>query len=65
MEYQVTIKDLIRETNAKLIQGDENLVIQNLCRDTRKLNPGEIYLGFKGENFNRKYFLWRSTRKRS
>ncbi|MCI9040075.1 MAG: hypothetical protein HFJ29_09600 [Clostridia bacterium] len=57
MEYKVTIKDLIRESKGKLIQGDENLVFENLCIDTRELKEGQIYLGFQGEKFNRKYLI--------
>lgn len=52
MEYKVTIKDLIRESRGKLIQGNENLVFENLCKDTRELQQGQIYLGFQGERFN-------------
>ena len=52
MEHKVYIKDLIKICNAKLIQGDENLVFEDLCKDTRTLKKGEIYLGIKGENFN-------------
>ena len=53
MEYKITIKDLIKNSNAKLIQGDEDLEFKNLCKDTRQLEPGQIYLGFQGERFNR------------
>ena len=52
MEKRVTIKDLIRVSNGKLIQGNENLPFENLCRDTRIIQPGQIYLGIQGENFN-------------
>lgn len=52
MEYKVTIKDLIRESRGKLIQGNENLVFENLCKDTRELQQDQIYLGFQGERFN-------------
>lgn len=57
MEYKMTIKDLIRECNGKLIQGDEKLIFENLCKDTRILQLGQIYLGFQGEKFNRKYSI--------
>ena len=57
MEYKMTIKNLIEHANAKLIQGNENLVFENLCKDTRQLQQGQIYLGFQGEKFNRKYFV--------
>lgn len=57
MEYKVTIKDLINQANGKLIQGNENLVFENLCKDTRELQQGQIYLGFQGEKFNRKHLI--------
>ncbi len=49
---KITIKDIIEKCNGKLIQGDENLIFDKLCKDTRVLNKGEIYLGIQGENFN-------------
>lgn len=48
----ITIKDIIEKCKGKLIQGDENLIFDKLCKDTRVLNKGEIYLGIQGENFN-------------
>lgn len=52
MEKKITIKDFIKECDGKLIQGDENLPFENLCKDTRELKPGEIYIGIQGEQFN-------------
>ncbi len=52
MENRVTIKDFIREASGKLIQGNEDLEFENLCKDTRQLQPGQIYLGIQGEKFN-------------
>lgn len=52
MNKQVIIKDIIERCNGKLIQGNENLPFENLCKDTRILNKGEIYLGIQGEKFN-------------
>lgn len=52
MENRVTIKDFIREASGKLIQGNEDLAFENLCKDTRELQPGQIYLGIQGEKFN-------------
>lgn len=49
MEYKVKIKDLIENSNGKLIQGNQSLIFENLCKDTRELQPGQIYLGFQGE----------------
>lgn len=52
MEHKITIKDFMKVNNAKLIQGNEELPFENICKDTRKLEPGQIYLGIQGENFN-------------
>ena len=52
MENKITIKDFIKECNGKLIQGNGNLPFENLCKDTRELKPGEIYIGIQGEKFN-------------
>ena len=52
MEKKVTIKDFIRECDGKFIQGNEELPFEDLCKDTRELQPGQIYLGIQGENFN-------------
>ena len=57
MEYKITIKDLIENSSGKLIQGNKNLIFENLCKDTRILQPGQIYLGFQGERFNRKHTI--------
>lgn len=57
MEYKITIKNLIEKSNGKLIQGNENLIFENLCKDTRELQQDQIYLGFQGEKFNRKHSI--------
>ena len=48
----ILVKDIIRECNGKLICGDLNTICEEYCRDSRIVKPGDIYLGFKGENFN-------------
>lgn len=52
MEKTITIDDFIRETHGILIQGDRNLAFENLCKDTREIKKGEIYIGIKGEKFD-------------
>lgn len=52
MSKQIIIKDIIEKCNGKMIQGNESLVFENLCKDTRELKNGEIYIGIQGENFN-------------
>lgn len=46
------VKDIIEKCNGKLLQGDINLVIDNLCNDSRKVKEGDIYLGIRGEVFD-------------
>ena len=52
MNKNITIKNILEITGGKLLQGNENLVFENLCKDTRVLQQGQIYLGIQGENFN-------------
>ena len=46
------IKELLEETKGKLIKGDLEAQIENFCRDTRIIKPGDTYIGIKGENFD-------------
>lgn len=56
----LTVKDIIRETNGELIIGDENFICKNFSRDTRKLKKGDIYIGIRGETFDGSKF-WRQA----
>jgi len=48
--YNVSIEDLINLTNAKLIQGDKNLNIENLNIDTRTIKKGQIFVAIEKGN---------------
>ncbi len=50
--YNLTVKDIIEQCNAKLIIGNPETECINFCKDTRILNRGDVYIGLKGENFN-------------
>lgn len=50
--YKLTIKDIIDICRGNLIFGNEEIECNAFCIDTRKINPGEIYVGIKGENFD-------------
>ena len=56
-KIELTVKDIINQANGKLICGNENTVCGNFSKDTRQINKGEVYLGIKGERFNRKCVL--------
>ena len=45
----IYIKDIIKLCDGKLLSGDENIVINNIKIDSRKINDGDIYVGIRGE----------------
>ena len=49
---QIIAEDVIDICNGELICGDLNEVFEDFCQDTRKIKPGDIYVGIKGENHN-------------
>ena len=46
---EIYIKDIIKLCDGKLLSGDENIVINNIKIDSRKINDGDIYVGVRGE----------------
>ena len=52
MSTQITVKDIINITKGKLVYGDENQVCENFARNTKEINRGDIYVGFKGEKYD-------------
>ncbi len=49
---EITVKDILKVCNAKLLSGDINTTINSFSKDTRTILPGDIYIGIKGENFD-------------
>ena len=49
---KIYVKDIINKFNGTLLLGDENLALENLSKDTRTINKGDIYIGIKGEVFD-------------
>ncbi len=52
MENKIYLKDLITKCAGTLLVGDEKCILDNFSKDTRTLQPGDIYVGIKGEVFN-------------
>ncbi|MBE5805712.1 MAG: UDP-N-acetylmuramoyl-tripeptide--D-alanyl-D-alanine ligase [Clostridiales bacterium] len=48
----ITIKDIIKICNAKLIYGNEEFECTDFSKDTRTIKDGDVYIGIKGENFD-------------
>ena len=49
---KMKLKDIIKASNAQLLFGDKNIEIEAFSKDTRTINPGDTYVGIKGENFD-------------
>ena len=43
----IKVKDIINLAKAKLIMGDENLICENFCKDTRLIKEGDIYIAIQ------------------
>lgn len=56
----LTVKDILDNTDGELIIGDKDLICKSFSRDTRKINKGDIYIGIKGETFDGSKF-WRQA----
>ena len=52
----MTVKDIIKICNGKLLCGDENIVCENFSKDTRTINNSDVYVGIKGDNFDGNLF---------
>lgn len=48
----LTIKKLCDICHGELIGNDANIFAPSFSKDTRTINPGDIYIGIKGENFD-------------
>lgn len=47
---KITIQDFIEQTGAELVIGNKNEILENLKKDTREVEKGDVYVGIKGEN---------------
>ena len=56
----LTVKEILKVTKGKLIQGNEDLTCQNFSKDTRTIQKGDIYLAIQGENFDGNLF-WKQA----
>lgn len=48
----ITVKDIIRICDAKLICGNEYTECENFEKDSRLIKSGDVFVGIKGENFD-------------
>lgn len=52
------VKDVLRECDGTLFCGDESLELKSFSKDTRTIQPNDVYLGIQGETFDgNKFYL--------
>ena len=63
VEFMILLRDLIKITKGKLIQGELDTKIQKISIDTRTLRRGDVFLAIVGENFDGHDFLEEAIKK--
>ncbi len=56
----LTIKEIMKVTKAKLITGNLDFICKNFSKDTRTIQKGDTYIAIKGEKFDGNLF-WRQA----
>ena len=56
----MNVKNIIKVTNGKLINGNEEFECESFSKDTRTIQKGDIYIGIKGEKFDGNQF-WKQA----
>ena len=57
---EIYVRDIVKVCDGKLISGSENFICENFSNDTRRINPGDVYRGIKGEKFDGSLF-WKEA----
>ena len=48
----IYVEDIVKLCNGILVSGDKNIVIDNICTDTRKIQENDIFIAIKGELYD-------------
>ena len=48
----IKVEDIIRECNAKLVCGNNQIICGDFSKDTRLVKENDVYVGLKGESFD-------------
>lgn len=48
----IYVRDIVEKFGGTLICGNMDLVIENISKDTRTINEGDIYIGIRGASFD-------------
>ena len=56
----ITVKNILEVTGGELIIGNQEQICEVFSKDTRIINPGDVYIGIKGETFDGSEF-WKQA----
>lgn len=56
MNETLTVDKILKICNGKLYSGEKDVICDSFTKDTREINPGDTYIGIKGENFDGNLF---------
>ena len=59
----ITVGDIEKVTEGKLIYGERDIICENFCRDSREIEPGDTYIGIKGERADGNTFYEEALKK--
>lgn len=52
MEKNITVQDILEATKGNLMYGNKNEICEKFSKSTKEIQPGDVYIGFKGERFD-------------
>ena len=59
----ITVGDIEKVTEGKLIYGERDIICENFCRDSREIESGDTYIGIKGERVDGNTFYEEALKK--
>ncbi len=53
----LSLKEITEMSGAKILCGDRHIKVSRISKDTRTIQPGDLYLALRGENFDGNAFV--------
>lgn len=52
MKKNIAVQDILEATKGNLMYGNKNEICEKFSKSTKEIQPGDVYIGFKGERFD-------------
>jgi len=59
----LTLSEIAQMTGAQVEAGDPSTVVSRVCKDTREISPGDLYIALRGDRFDGNSFLGEAASK--